>query len=82
MRGLKTIAREVLGLFVDDGAFAVAILAWLLVAGLVGPHLPIPAVVKGPMLFAGLAAILVESAVRRARRGDGGFGRLERHARL
>ncbi len=68
MPWLKTIAAEIFGLFVDDGAFAVAILAWLVVAGLALPHIGLPPPVKGPILFAGLAVILIESATRRARK--------------
>jgi hypothetical protein len=30
MSWIKTVLREVFGLFVDDGSFAIAILAWLL----------------------------------------------------
>ena len=69
MRWIKGVAGEVFGLFVDDGSYAVAILAWLAVAGLALPRLDLPPDAKGPVLFAGLAAILVGSAVRRARRG-------------
>ena len=68
MKLLKTILDEAFGLFVDDGSFALAILIWLaVVAGLVrfapgaGPW-------AGPVLFVGLAAILVESAARQARK--------------
>ena len=68
MQWLKTIAVELFALFVDDGAFAVAILAWLVVAGLALPHIGIPAPLKGPVLFAGLAVVLIESATRRARK--------------
>ncbi len=68
MNWLRTIVTETFGLFVDDGAFAVAILAWLIVTGLVLPSVGTGAAVKGPILFAGLAAILIESATRRARK--------------
>lgn len=66
MAWIGTIGRELLGLFVDDGAFALAIIAWLLVMwaassfGLEGRW-------TGVVLFAGFAAILIESALRRAR---------------
>ncbi len=68
MQWLKTIAAETLGLFVDDSAFAVAILVWLIIAGVALPHLGIPPAAKGPILFAGFALILIESAARRARK--------------
>jgi hypothetical protein len=67
MGWLKSIGRELLGLFVDDGSYAGAILLWvgLAVAGL--PRLGLGAW-DGPVLFAGLAAILVESVLRFAAR--------------
>ena len=63
MGWIKSVAREVYGLFVDDGSFAVAILVWVAVAGVALPH----AGWAGPVLFAGLAAILVKSVLRFAR---------------
>ncbi len=68
MRWLNAIAAELFGLFVDDGAFAIAILVWLGALWLVLPRLAIPAAWSGILLFAGLAVILVESAIRRSRR--------------
>jgi len=59
--------RKLIGLFVDDGSFAAAILIWLVVAGL-WAKLGTPDATKGPLLFAGLALILVGSAARGARR--------------
>ncbi len=67
MTWIATIARKLLGLFVDDGSFALAILAWLLLAGLALPRLGLGAGWQGPVLFAGLAVILVLGAARRAR---------------
>ena len=68
MRWVRTIASEVFGLFVDDGRFAVAILAWLLVVGLASTRLHLGSVWSALALFAGLAAIFIESAARGARR--------------
>jgi hypothetical protein len=67
MSWLKSIFREIFGLFVDDGSFAIAILGWLALLWLALPHLPIPAVWRGATLFVGLIAILMESVLRRAR---------------
>jgi hypothetical protein len=67
MRWLGMAWSEFIGLFVDDGSFAIAILAWLLVAWLALPRLPLPPAWPPIILFAGLAVILVESAVRRSR---------------
>jgi hypothetical protein len=68
MNWLKTIFAEFIGLFVDDVAFAAAILAWVVVAALGLPRLGLPAPVPALLLFAGLVIILLESATRRARK--------------
>ena len=67
MKWLKNILREVFGLFVDDGSFALAILIWLAVVRWATPHLNIPSRATGIILFAGLALILTESAARYSR---------------
>ena len=67
MTVLKRIVEEIFGLFVDDGYFAIAIIVWLGLLWLILPHLPISANWNAVILFAGLIAILVESALRRAR---------------
>jgi hypothetical protein len=67
MTWLRTVWAEFLGLFVDDASFAVAILGWLVVATLALKRLDLPAGLPPAILFAGLAAILVGSAVRAAR---------------
>jgi hypothetical protein len=78
MKWIRTVMREIYGLFVDDLRFTVSILAWLGVAWLgvawfgaaeaarMQPgRLPwLPAV----LLFTGLGGILMESALRFARR--------------
>ncbi len=68
MRWLKSIAREVFGLFVDDGSFALAILIWLALVVVVLPSVAVGAHWAGPVFFAGLALILIESVLRFARR--------------
>lgn len=67
MGWIRTVMRELFGLFVDDGSFAVAILAWLLLVWL-GLRFGVGAGWAGLIMVAGLALILLESAVRRARR--------------
>jgi hypothetical protein len=64
---VKTVGAELLGLFVDDGRFAIGIIVWLIVAGLALRRIDLPAGLPPVILFGGLAAILVESAVRKAR---------------
>ncbi len=68
MRWLKSIVREVFGLFVEDGSFAAAILAWVLVGGFVLPRIASAARWSVPALFSGLALILIESVLRFSRR--------------
>lgn len=68
MAWLRTIWAELIGLFVDDVGFAVAILVWLLVAAAGLPRLGLGGAWPAILLALGLLAILAESAVRRARR--------------
>ena len=70
MPWLKTVWSEFVGLFVDDGSIAVAILAWLAACWLMLPRLPLPPALPPMILFAGMALILVESALRRSRGGS------------
>jgi hypothetical protein len=64
MKWINHILREVFGLFVDDGSFALAILLWLGAVRWIVPHLNLPNGLQGILLFAGLAVILGESAAR------------------
>ncbi len=68
MKWIKNIFREILGLFVDDGAFALAILVWLDLMRWAASHLSGSPAITGIILFTGLALILVESTSRYARR--------------
>lgn len=68
MTWLRTITREIFGLFVDDGLFAVLILCWLTLSSLLLPRLHISHIWHGPILFLGLAVILAVSALRYSRR--------------
>jgi len=68
MGWIYTALRELVGLFVDDGSLAVTALIWLAVCGLVLPPLGIADAWLGLALFAGLAIILAENALRAARR--------------
>jgi hypothetical protein len=68
MNWFKNIFREIFGLFVDDGSFALAILLWLAVVRWATPHFNVPTGITGVILFAGLALILAESATRYSRR--------------
>jgi len=68
MKALKTVFDEAIGLFVDDGAYAGAIVVWLLVIAALVRFTTISPNIAATLLFVGLAAILAESAVRRARK--------------
>ncbi|MEW9622635.1 hypothetical protein [Rhodanobacter geophilus] len=57
---------ELWGLFVDDGRYALAIVAWLLLAWRVLPLLQLGGW-NAAIFAAGLLAILLESVLRRAR---------------
>jgi hypothetical protein len=67
MRWLRSIVREIVELFVDDGSFAVAILVWLVVV-LLG-RMVAEGRWLGCVFFGGLAVVLIESVLRFARRG-------------
>jgi hypothetical protein len=56
------------GLFVDDGYLAVAIIVWLVVAAVLLRRVDASGTSKGCVLFVGLAIVLAESVLRRARR--------------
>jgi len=68
MTWILAAARELLGLFVDDGSLALAVLAWIAVAVLAFPALPIDGGWLAVALFVGIALILVENLLRAARR--------------
>ena len=66
MNTLRTIIGELLGLVVDDVAFAVAVTSWIVLVWLLSAS-ALPASPWTPvLLFAGLVAILLESTFRRA----------------
>lgn len=68
MSGIGTIARAILGLFVDDGGFAATILVWIAAVGVMASRLGLASDRSAVALFVGLAIILLASATRRARR--------------
>jgi hypothetical protein len=66
MSWLKAITREIYGLFVDDGWYALAIVVWLAITSFILPRLGCSASANALILFAGLLLILFESTLRRA----------------
>lgn len=67
MRLLKTIAAELLGLFIDDGSLVAAVLIWVLAVAMalhVGILNPL---IGAALLGIGLAVLLTENVIRSAR---------------
>ena len=64
MRWLKSVIHELLGLFVDDGRFAISILVWLALTVVILSRISSNSPWSGPVLLAGLALILIESTLR------------------
>jgi len=67
MNALRTVVRELVGLFVEDRLFALAIALWLLAMGAIAALSIGTPEIRGLVLFLGLAAVLVGGVVRGAR---------------
>jgi hypothetical protein len=68
---MKTVAaaiRELVGLFVDDGSLALAILAVVLIAGLVATLMPKFPSAAGAILLFGCLGVLLANVARAAQR--------------
>lgn len=69
MGTLRAILHEIIGLFVDDEALALALLLWCAAIGAALLLLPgMPAPVAAALLLAGCVAILLGNVARAARR--------------
>ena len=68
MKWITGIVAELWGLFVEDGSYTTAILVWVALIGFGRPWIPGGAAWAGPILFAGLALILIENISRSARK--------------
>ena len=66
MKLLHTIGSELLGLFVDDWAFTLLVIAWVAVFAFLGPRLPTSPALAA-VFFAGIAVLTLAFAVRKAR---------------
>ena len=62
------IVREIVGLFIDDGSLAIALLIWVALVAAI-PLIGADAAWGAPLLFVGCLLILVENVRRTARRG-------------
>jgi hypothetical protein len=68
MKWLSAIVRELVGLFVDDGSLALALIAWVVAVALVLPYVMSDRQWGAPILLAGCLLILIENVRRTARR--------------
>jgi uncharacterized membrane protein YdjX (TVP38/TMEM64 family) len=68
MKMLADMLRELAGLFVDDGALALAIVAIVLLAGIVAAMMPGVPLVAGAILLFGCLVVLVLNVAKAARR--------------
>jgi hypothetical protein len=65
---LANVLRELVGLFVDDGALALAILAIVALAGVMAMLMPGVPLATGAILLFGCLAVLLANAVKAGRR--------------
>jgi hypothetical protein len=68
MKMLADMLRELAGLFVDDGALALAIVTIVVLAGIVAALMPGVPLVAGAILLFGCLVVLVLNVARAARR--------------
>jgi hypothetical protein len=68
MSMLRAAFRELLGLFVDDQALALGILAAVALAGALAALMPEPSLLAGAVLLSGCLGVLVATAIRAAHR--------------
>jgi uncharacterized membrane protein YgdD (TMEM256/DUF423 family) len=68
MKNLAAALRELAGLFVEDGALALAIIAVVVVAGLVAELAPAASWLSGLILFCGCLGVLVVNVATAQRR--------------
>jgi len=65
---LANVFRELAGLFVDDGALALAIVAIVAIAGITAALMPDVPLATGAILLFGCLGALFSSAIRACRR--------------
>ena len=68
MNALLAVFRELTGLFVDDGALALAILAVVIFAGILATLLPEFPLAAGAILLFGCLGVLLANVTRAAQR--------------
>jgi hypothetical protein len=68
MKYIAKILTELWGLFVEDGSYTLAILFWVGLVGLSRSWIPSVGAWDGPILFIGLALIILENVARSAKK--------------
>ena len=68
MKYIAEILRELWGLFVEDSSYTLAILLWVGLVGFGKSWIRGEGAWGGPILFVGLALIMLENVTRSARR--------------
>lgn len=68
MKAARSMLAELAGLFVEDGAFALAIAVWIAVSLALAFSGIVPPLGRGAVLFGGLIVILIASVARASRR--------------
>lgn len=71
---ISTVRRELVGLFVEDGRFALAVLAWLAGSAICIHLIGVDPAVEGLLLAAGFILLLAENVDRTARQASGQRG--------
>lgn len=68
MSALVAIIKELIGLFIDDGSLAIAIVAVVLLSAMLAA-VDAPSLVTGLLLLVGSLAVLLENVLRATRKG-------------
>jgi hypothetical protein len=68
MTALASLLRELAGLFVDDGALALAIIAVVIVAAILATLMPDIPLAAGAILLFGCLGVLLSNTIRAGRR--------------
>jgi hypothetical protein len=68
MKVLRSILSELIGLFVDDGSLAIAIITWVALCAFLFWEVPAISGLMGGLLLAGLVALFCENVTRGERK--------------
>ena len=68
---MRTVFDEIVGLFVDDGFLALALIAWVAAIGLASVEITALRPALGPALLIGCACILLATVLRAGRAKSG-----------